>query len=61
MEKYRVRRGLFGKSVLQALKINTWYDVDYNKAPRALVSEIDHIEKTTNLEIELGICEGKTA
>ena len=49
--KYRVRRGLFGKAVLQELlevydnsyTTNThheWIDVKYNMAPRALRSEI---------------------
>lgn len=58
MIKYRVRKGLFGKSVLQYLKTYPaidefeWIDVSYNESPRALVSEIDVYDKNKNLEIE---------
>lgn len=68
--KYRVRKGLFDRSVLQVLvkylddtSLSTytyqWVDVSYDQAPRALVSEMDVIDKMTRLEIELGILEGK--
>lgn len=44
--KYRVRKGLFGVSILQRLVVSPngreykWVDVSYSKAPRALTTEI---------------------
>jgi hypothetical protein len=69
MEKYRVRRGLWGKCVLQYFETfpsslpnapdPQWVDVGYKQAPRALVSEFDVINKIRDLEIDVGILEKK--
>jgi hypothetical protein len=60
MEKYRVRRDLFGNCILQSLYVpalktgnSRWKDVKYSEAPRALVSEFDVHDKIKNLEIEV--------
>ena len=68
MENFRVRKGLFGTCVLQRLSTwpeipghdagYEWVDVKYSEAPRALVSEMDSLEKIRDLEIENGILEG---
>lgn len=44
--RYRVRRSLFGSCILQRLVMYgsgeiKWVDVDYDQAPRALITEID--------------------
>lgn len=54
--RYRVRRGFFGKSILQRLENYPsliggvvdasirdirWVDVDYNRAPRALTTSLE--------------------
>lgn len=56
--KYRVRRGLFGTSVLQVLKENVpqdlcgWVDVPYDRAPRRLGLIDTYEDRIHDLEIE---------
>ena len=55
MIKYRVRRGLFGKSVLQSIQgaRTVWDDVPYDKAPRKLCSGDECDEVIKELEVEI--------
>lgn len=65
MEKYRVRKGWFGKSVLQVLIVPSgikpqdpyWKDVPYKSAPRSLGSYDEYIFKIKDLEIEIASIE----
>lgn len=58
--EYRIRRGTFGKCVLQRLEKDEdnieWVDVPYNSAPRALQEKFELSEKyqkiITDLEID---------
>lgn len=55
--KYRVRRGLFGTSVLQALHRNRyddllWIDVPYKQAPRRIGLIEDYEIRVHELELE---------